>query len=402
MDIPPSSAVPMSTSLLGLTGFGLSLAICILLHLAPAIAITLIIALTALPMWWNEWRRFQPSNTIDELLHSPIAIKERRNWYFRGLLTVAPIWLSTLGLFFTCIPDTTTGFWGILSVSWPVWLLMLGINLRKPSVFLSPIEEAGRWWSLRSEPFPWRLLRDQLVKAFFLPLMLAFSYTWFLQVQWNLSEAPSFRWYSLSLALLYLVDTVFASIGYMSASRWLDSHIRSSNPYWLGWISALICYPPFFDWLKATGFNYRDGVEWHHWLGISPPLAWCWGGAILLLTGVYTWATIVFGIRFSNLTHRGIITHGPYRYTKHPAYLAKNASWWLISVPFISAAGTMQATLHCLILVGMNGIYWLRARTEEKHLRSDPVYLAYSTWIAEHGLLARARKMFAFRLSPSS
>ena len=61
-----------------------------------------------------------------------------------------------------------------------------------------------------------------------------------------------------------------------------------------------------------------------------------WGSTILVCIAVYSWATISFGIRFSNLTNRGIITNGPYRYTKHPAYIAKNLSWWMESVPFVS------------------------------------------------------------------
>ena len=53
--------------------------------------------------------------------------------------------------------------------------------------------------------------------------------------------------------------------------------------------------------------------------------------------------------RFSNLTHRGIITNGPYRYSKHPAYLAKNLSWWLVSMPFMITVSPLAnaALLRC-------------------------------------------------------
>jgi hypothetical protein len=54
---------------------------------------------------------------------------------------------------------------------------------------------------------------------------------------------------------------------------------------------------------------------------------------------IYVWSTAVFGLRFSDLTHRGIITNGPYRWVKRPAFLTKNLSWWMISVPFIAGAG---------------------------------------------------------------
>ena len=59
----------------------------------------------------------------------------------------------------------------------------------------------------------------------------------------------------------------------------------------------------------------------------------------LFLVLVYCLATVAFGYRMSNMTYRGIITSGPYRFTKHPAYLGKVASWWLISLPFFSNEG---------------------------------------------------------------
>jgi len=118
---------------------------------------------------------------------------------------------------------------------------------------------------------------------------------------------------------------------------------------------------------------------------------------ILLLTSIYALSTVVFGIRFSNPTNRGIITHGPHRFTKHPAYVSKNLPWWLISVPFISAAGAATAAMHCAILLGVNGIYWLRAKTEERHLMHAPTYRAYAEWIANHGIFARIARRLAAR-----
>jgi len=103
----------------------------------------------------------------------------------------------------------------------------------------------------------------------------------------------------------------------------------------------------------------------------------------------YALCTVSFGLRFSNLTNRGIITGGPYRFTKHPAYLAKNLSWWLISVPFVSEQGVGAALRNCCLLGLLNCVYYARARTEERHLSRDPTYVAYALWINEHGLLRR-------------
>ena len=111
--------------------------------------------------------------------------------------------------------------------------------------------------------------------------------------------------------------------------------------------------------------------------------------AIVALAAVYAWATVVFGLRFSNLTHRGIITTGPYRFVRHPAYLSKNLLWWMTYLPFLSAEGGSAAVQNCILLLAVNAIYYARAKTEERHLLADPAYQAYCAWTAEHGLVAR-------------
>ena len=65
------------------------------------------------------------------------------------------------------------------------------------------------------------------------------------------------------------------------------------------------------------------------------------GAWLVFLTAVYAWATVAFGFRFSNLTHRGILTHGPYAWTKHPAYLSKNLFWWFSLLPFLVTNGNI-------------------------------------------------------------
>ena len=51
-------------------------------------------------------------------------------------------------------------------------------------------------------------------------------------------------------------------------------------------------------------------------------------------------------------------------------------------MPFIAGAGWLTAVQSCLLLGAANLVYYLRARTEERHLSADPV-------IARHGLFAR-------------
>jgi hypothetical protein len=122
-----------------------------------------------------------------------------------------------------------------------------------------------------------------------------------------------------------------------------------------------------------------------------PALKVLWSLVILALALLYLAGTIQFGIRFSNLTHRGILTNGPYRWLKHPAYFAKNINWWLISLPFLSTAGITEAVRLSLLLTGVNIIYYLRAKTEEAHLSIDPIYLQYLDFMRHNDLFAHAR-----------
>jgi protein-S-isoprenylcysteine O-methyltransferase Ste14 len=100
----------------------------------------------------------------------------------------------------------------------------------------------------------------------------------------------------------------------------------------------------------------------------------------------------MFGTRFSNLTHRGILTNGPYRWTKHPAYIAKNLAFWLTFIPFIVSQNIGDSIRRCVLLGLLNYVYYLRAKTEEANLSTDPVYAQYSEWMKEHGIFRWLRR----------
>jgi protein-S-isoprenylcysteine O-methyltransferase Ste14 len=235
--------------------------------------------------------------------------------------------------------------------------------------------------------------RGWAIKAFFLPLMFVYV-VGDLGGFWSgpLLPAPvDFEHiFPRLIDLLYLFDVFLAAITYALTLRPLDSHIRSADPTVAGWLVCLALYPPF-NAVTGKILPYdQDGLFWGKVFAPYPALYVLWGVAILVLVAIYAWSTAAFGLRFSNLTHRGIITNGPYRWSKHPAYLSKNLSWWMISVPFVAGAGWFQAVQSCLLLGGVNLIYFLRARTEERHLSADPVYRDYAAFIAERGLLAVA------------
>jgi len=207
------------------------------------------------------------------------------------------------------------------------------------------------------------------------------------------------------IGLMFLIDVSLGTVGYILTLRPLDSHIRSGNPYAQAWMAALICYPPFILMNQGGPLDYGEGqLGWARALADHPVLQPLFGIVLVSLTGAYAWATVAFGLRFSNLTNRGILTHGPYRVTKHPAYVAKNIFWWFASLPMLTTTGlTSDAVRNCCILAAINGVYYWRARTEEKHLSADPAYVAYAGWMARHAPLPRLlRAIGSMRRAPAA
>lgn len=240
-----------------------------------------------------------------------------------------------------------------------------------------------------------------LVKAFFLPIMFVFLTSNIESTQISMLDGglTSFHnFYGLAYDLFYMWDVIPALVGYTLTLRLLDSQIRSVEPTLFGWVVCLACYPPFWAGVTWTYVAYNaDELYWADFTSGAPWLYVLWGSTILALLVVYVWGTAMFGTRFSNLTHRGILTGGPFRWVKHPAYLSKNITWWLISVPFLTRGDWALALKSSLLLGAVNGIYYLRARTEERHLKRDPVYVAYAAYVDEHGLFAHLRRRLGIR-----
>ena len=248
--------------------------------------------------------------------------------------------------------------------------------------------------------------RAWAIKGFFGAFMISILPPGFAQiVESNPAQlmANPVEFIMLLVTLLFVIDVQIGTVGYLLTMRPLDSHIRSGNPFLAGWLAALLCYPPFVWGIIGPNdqvLSYEFATPgWAHWFAGNDALLWAWGGLLVFLTGVYAWATVVFGIRFSNLTYRGVLTHGPYRFTRHPAYLSKNLFWWASVLPFLVTNGsTADAIRNTFFLLVVNGIYYWRARTEEAHLLAeDPKYGEYHAWMEQHGLitarLARLKRL---------
>ena len=235
------------------------------------------------------------------------------------------------------------------------------------------------------------LLSGWLVKAFFLPLMFSFLVTHVTSM-----ATLEFSTQNSIEHIMFGIDVMIGTVGYLLTLRPLGTHIRTADPSLLGWCVALACYPPFNGVTSGSYFDYRKFLDPIGSGDGSFLVEYLTNLASLISLFIYTIATVSFGIRFSNLTNRGIITGGPYRYVKHPAYLSKNAFWWLEVLTHLSN-DWFQAIRAILLMAGMSALYWARARTEEIHLMRDQGYVEYVCWIDQHGLVARFRRLFRSR-----
>ena len=304
-------------------------------------------------------------------------------WYWRGN------YLFSMEVFSSAIPF-------LLAFSVP-YVLWLDRYLKEP--------RDGAWhfgtWLIGQSGWNGEDIRHHArawaVKGFFLAFMFSIVPGGFAHVVgWATADILSspVSMANWLISLMFLVDVAFATVGYLLTMKPLDAHIRTANPHMQGWVAALMCYPPFVLMVEGGVLYYQMGTwgdaSWMHWFEGSPVVLAIWGALLVLLTAIYAWATVAFGLRFSNLTHRGIITNGPYAFTKHPAYVSKNAFWWLSTLPFLVTTDNMvDAVRNTVMLALVSAVYYWRARTEEKHLLTDPDYVAYANWMEAYAPIPR-------------
>jgi protein-S-isoprenylcysteine O-methyltransferase Ste14 len=184
--------------------------------------------------------------------------------------------------------------------------------------------------------------------------------------------------YWFLLQVILFVDVFFFTVGYLVESRRLGNEIRSVDPTLIGWTAALVCYPPFnLVTSRLLGGTVSDFPEFD-----DPTMHLALNLALLTLMAIYASASAALGLKASNLTHRGIISRGPYAVIRHPAYICKNMAWWIGSVPLIITAfehSAFEGLRAAGSMAAWSGVYALRALTEEDHLRRvDGAYAEYA------------------------
>ncbi|MBW8783881.1 MAG: DUF1295 domain-containing protein [Novosphingobium sp.] len=283
----------------------------------------------------------------------------------------------------------------------PLFLLSIPYVLWLDRVLREPRDGAWHFGALLigREPFDfdevWRHARAWAVKGFFCAFMISIlppGFAGLVTLDFASVAHDPVRLTVALTDLLFLIDVQIAMVGYLLTLKPLDAHIRSANPYLAGWLAALICYPPFIMMGNGSPLDYHPATaDWAYWFAGHTVVLWVWGALLVLLTGIYAWATVAFGLRFSNLTYRGVLTNGPYRYTRHPAYLSKNLFWWCSTLPFLALTGSLTDVIrNTTVLAMVSAVYFWRARTEERHLLAeDAKYRAYHGWMERNALITR-------------
>jgi len=272
-------------------------------------------------------------------------------------------------------------------------------------VLINPRDGAWHFGAMLIGREPWdraevgHHLRAWAVKGFFIAFMLSIVTQGFMdevRADFVHVAANPVTIGNVSIEFMFMLDVQIAMVGYLLTMKPLDAQIRTANPLLAGWVAALICYPPFIEMGNGSVLDYHQNTaEWSFWLSGYPGLLWVWAVLLVVLTAIYAWATVAFGLRFSNLTYRGVLTNGPYAWTRHPAYLSKNTFWWLLTMPFLATTHSAVDAVRNTVTLGLvSAVYYWRARTEEAHLlAADPKYRAYHAWMADYGpITARLRR----------
>lgn len=258
-------------------------------------------------------------------------------------------------------------------------------------------------------------LKSILLRGYFLPIMVLYSCTYIAQVSpggfasiaatadfplpdphssgYNIAKFFVGAWFVFAS-----MDMLFGFIGYITVFRALDTHIRSIEPTFFGWFICLICYSPFWEafFIPYLLHDLYKAPQWYNWFTNYPVLTSIWGVLVVSSMTCESLVTLTFGMRFSNLTYRGLISTGPYRLVRHPQYIAKAANRFFFLVPFLSLDGPVGASKRMLMFSIFCLIYFLRARTEENHLSRYPEYVEYAKWVDEYGGCRFIGRLFPF------
>ncbi|HEY9009506.1 MAG TPA: isoprenylcysteine carboxylmethyltransferase family protein [Devosia sp.] len=381
----PVSTVPYRDGYFGLAGLCLGWIGVMALRPEPLFGAWIVLLSTVLPMLALELRR---------------APRPERRKQGLGLLAwVTGVVVATLPFLLFHVQGSEPSLWVVAwFVAAPAFLLRFAIEWVRNGALAGGFPAmlgrrllARDWQSIAHLAAPARLWA---LKAIFIPL---YGLSLLALVAMALAAKPAgpLDWLMLALIFAYTIDLAFGLAGYIFASTDLAPTMRSTQHRLVGWVVCLACYAPVYTHWPAFQAVVHSEIRWPSTL-VADPIGIAVAAAMVTLLALYVSATVVFGLRFSNLSNRGVVAAGPYRLMKHPAYFAHVANAWIITLVLMPAAGIELGLVQWAVPFAFTFLYWARARTEEMHLNEDPEYVAYASWIARHGIVARMRRVVGF------
>jgi protein-S-isoprenylcysteine O-methyltransferase Ste14 len=321
-----------------------------------------------------------------------------RHWSFGGLVS-SPAGITPLGLY-------RCAYVLYLVAALPIFLAFRPRSLpaSKNRLMFGAVCRAGRSLRNRARGLtgPPLALSDRerdaltflLIRLFFGPLMVNSAFIELDACQRLFASYRTMSWlgfldfgYIALVHLAFLAYSCLFVIGYHTEAGFLRNEIRQVDTRLWRMLVCVICYPPFNQaTVSVLGRSFDD--PYILVLGDFRSV-WTWGlrGLAVFSLVLLIAASVSLFTRASNLTNRGIVTWGPYRYVRHPEYLAENLFWLTTLIPalvpnvsnvYFSWSGYWLSCL-CVVagFIGWGGVYFLRAVAEEHFLGSDPEYAAY-------------------------
>lgn len=220
------------------------------------------------------------------------------------------------------------------------------------------------------------------VKFLFIPLMylalIAYGVVlWFFVLNFDLqqfSQLPFIEFFNSVVFTFVVYFAMFIALlvylfGYLLESKKYHSTIVSVETNWFALVVTLICYSPFFPFLMFIIPQASQDFAFFK----SQEITFVVRLFIILVLVLKTIAIFNLGLKSSNLTYRGLVTTGLYKWVRHPHYACKLIVWWIGIIP---SAYVYPWLIGPMIFWTV--IYYLRAITEEQHLlRNDAAYGKY-------------------------
>ena len=248
-----------------------------------------------------------------------------------------------------------------------------------------------------------------IVKGFFLPLNFCGSLDCLGAFRGREAQIFHLPWPAvvhMADKMIFFVLLIAIIPGYLFSTRLLGTEIRKVDQSALGWAVTLACYPPYNEgiWRGLLTFHgiLPNGapLPWVSWTQGAPGVFYLVGALILIFEFVHYWAEATCGLRSSHLSHRGIITSGIFRYTKHPVYVVKFFGWGFMWLPFLSGQTWSGCLRQTAVFILFAFVYVMRAWVEERLLSSDPDYVRYGLWMDENSVfrfVGRAVPFFRYQ-----